>query len=67
MSDVCTWKGCDQPGSVPQVGKDGRRWACLCAAHDAQLLADVQAGVPKAVRAWILAQGGAEAAAKGFR
>ena len=68
MNERCTWIGCSETATHPQVGKDGTRWANLCAAHNLELSdAVARESVPRIVAAWVKAQGGAKAAAARMR
>lgn len=59
---ICTWKDCTQPADHPQYSEClcARRWAHLCAEHDAMLLDAVRAAVrtkdTALLTAWALAQ-----------
>jgi hypothetical protein len=33
----CTWLDCQSEATVPQIRKDGSRWANLCGQHDREL------------------------------
>lgn len=60
----CTWKDCNKEAKIPQILTDGNIWANLCEEHNKQLEDDIeQMKVKELVRDWILAQGGAKAAA----
>lgn len=64
--EQCTWKGCQATAIRLLLDRDGKRWANLCEAHHKEYEGSFVAG-PKALlwlRCWVLAQGGAEAAAK---
>lgn len=64
-TEQCTWKDCVEPATKPQIAGDGKVWENLCDAHAAELDAPIDdLNVPKMLRAWILAQGGAQAAAE---
>ena len=61
----CTWKGCEAEGTVPQLDRDGERWASLCQSHHDELDSTIDRGlkgvpeaVPQLLRAWVLASGG---------
>ena len=60
----CTWKAkdtdrCQATASHPQIGRDGRQWANLCADHEKRLNELITSGEPpKLVGAWIAASGG---------
>lgn len=61
---MCTWKDCGQPAAHDEVGKDGSVWARLCIGHHEELEAALDSLDVKAImRAYIKAQGGANAAA----
>lgn len=62
--DRCTWDGCTKAATVPQIARDGERWANLCAEHDAELNKAIDtSNVPALMRGWVKAQGGAKKAA----
>ena len=61
----CTWKECEQTATREQRGNDGSKWADLCEQHHVEL--DEAVGSmdgKKLLKAYILAQGGAKAAAE---
>lgn len=61
----CTWKECEQDARHPQIAQGGEVWANLCDQHHQEMEAAIEKLDPKTLlRAWICAQGGAEAAAK---
>lgn len=61
----CTWKECASDATQPQRGNDGSVWADLCEPHHVELDAAVGSmNVKKLMRAYVLAQGGAAAAAR---
>lgn len=63
MTTHCTWKGCTNPATKPQTAADGQQWANLCVDHEKEFMGAPL--TPKALcRAWVLAQGGAAAAAQ---
>jgi hypothetical protein len=63
---LCTWQDCGAAATHAQVGSDGRQWANLCSPHHEQLRAAIATGdMPDRIAgAWVLAQGGIEAATK---
>lgn len=63
----CTWVGCNANHTHPQIGQDGKQWACLCDEHHKLLYECQQSGDPKRIlSSWVKAQGGASAAASRF-
>ncbi len=61
----CTWKACDRPAAHQERGRDGSVWAELCEKHHVELDEAVASLEPKRLmRSYILAQGGAAAAAR---
>lgn len=61
---TCTWEGCTEEASRPQIGQDGQQWANLCPKHDERLhqaIADVDQP-HRMIGYWVTAQGGARAA-----
>ena len=64
-SGCCTWVECQNVASVPQIAKDGEQWANLCAAHDAEINAGLEAlDAKKLLSCWVKAMGGAKAATR---
>lgn len=64
MCSPCTWAGCDQAATHPQVAADGEQWANLCDAHDQRWQAarvDLE-NPSRMLGCWVNAQGGARAA-----
>lgn len=61
---TCTWKDCAEAAVVPQVDADGAVWANLCPDHNKQLDDAIGGDIKLTLKYWILAQGGAAAAAK---
>ena len=60
----CTWKGCSELGVHEQLDRNGDVWSVLCTTYHAELDAAVSGGnVKTMLRTWVLAQGGAKAAA----
>lgn len=59
----CTWEGCREPATHPQLGKTGEAWANLCTGHDREL-ASRMSDVRGILSGWVKAQGGAKAAAE---
>ena len=65
---VCTWKGCDEHATRPQIRSDGSEWANLCKKHNDMIeeaLNDmIKKGGPKEIRLmlsyYVKAQGGAD-------
>ena len=65
---TCTWKHCSAPSRHPRKDRMNRTWCKLCDEHDAELTKAIDSGKPRELaRAWVLAQGGAQAAAKRIR
>lgn len=62
--DRCTWVGCKEQAHHPQHAKDGTVWANLCNKHVIELDNGIQDGPPKALSAWVKAQGGSKKAAE---
>ena len=62
---TCTWKGCSTEATQPQFSKSGELWSNLCDAHAGELSGAIESNYPAAIlRSWVLAQGGAKAAAE---
>jgi len=59
----CTWKGCINEGIHEIKAKDGEVWATLCDTHKEKMDSCVE-DPRKILSAWVLANGGAQAAAK---
>ncbi len=60
----CTWDGCRNWASKPQLAKDGRQWANLCESHDILINRHIANGEAREIISdWVKAQGGAKAAA----
>lgn len=58
----CTWKGCDQPATHKQIGRQGQVWAHLCMTHDCILTEAIISCKPRFIMsAYCLACGGAKA------
>lgn len=60
----CTWKECKDEATHDQVALDNQVWARLCNAHHIGLKTAIGAEPKVMLRAWILAMGGREVAAK---
>ena len=61
----CTWKNCTEEAKHPQIATGGEVWGNLCDKHHQELEDAIEKLDPKTLlRAWVLAQGGAEAATK---
>jgi hypothetical protein len=60
----CTWVEpktgrCHNLATLPQIAKDGERWANLCNAHDAELSLSVDSlDVRMMLSSWVRAGGG---------
>lgn len=63
---LCTWKGCSNKATTPQIDSNGNEWANLCDDH--HRLLDETLGDPKKIKLmlsyWVKAQGGAKAASR---
>lgn len=59
----CTWKECEFEATTPQLDRGGKQWANLCDAHHAEVEGSFELGPKATLRCWVLAQGGAKAAA----
>jgi hypothetical protein len=55
---TCTWLGCTNEATHPQIAKDKEQWANLCKSHDGILDLALQRGPKFMIGAWIMAQGG---------
>ena len=62
--NYCTWVGCTEAATHPQLDRNGTMWANLCLHHHAQLAESIVASVPKMLSAWVKAKGGAKKAAE---
>ena len=63
---TCTWKGCTEEATTPQLDRDGCEWSNLCDSHAKEL--DESTNDPfdpkRSLRAWVRASGGAAVMAK---
>ena len=60
----CTWEGCTEDATQPQLDKNGRAWVDLCYRHHEVLGTAIDSGVPQMLSAWVKAKGGAKKAAE---
>ena len=60
----CTWEGCAEVSTHPQLDRNGAMWADLCLHHHTELADSMVASVPKMLSAWVKAKGGAKKAAE---
>lgn len=70
----CTWKDCDAVARHPRTSQTGEVWSDLCDPHEAMMkealaetfdeTADIQDVAKRLIGRWVLAQGGAKAAAE---
>lgn len=58
----CTWKDCKEKGVYNQIDNNGDIWAILCVKHNQELENSIGDHPRKMLRAWVLAQGGADKA-----
>jgi hypothetical protein len=69
---TCTWQGCPDPATNPNVAEDGNIWSCLCHRHQAEYKASIKGvnrteadrqSIARMMHCWIQAQGGPKKAA----
>ena len=61
--EPCTWIDCTETAEQSMTSSDGTVWSRLCQTHAAEVEEAIVSGKPRALlRAWVRAQGGAEAA-----
>lgn len=58
----CTWIGCTEAPTHPQLDRNEAVWADLCLHHHAELADAITASIPKMLSAWVKAKGGAKKA-----
>jgi hypothetical protein len=56
---TCTWDGCANEATQPQLDANGAEWANLCQEHHDTLEDKLKTlSAPQLIKAWIKAQGG---------